>query len=111
MTQPTPPERDNLGLALERTEARLAEKLEEACVPETRDVSDESTAELAKLSDSLLAAAHAAKECDLASATPSRKGRSGRCNGGWDHSRVHRPGRQTMARLGSDPHADTRREA
>ena len=62
MTQPTPPERDNLLLALERTEARLAEKLEEACVPETRDVSDESTAELAKLSDSLLAAAHAAKD-------------------------------------------------
>jgi hypothetical protein len=62
MTQPTPPERDNLLLALERTEARLAEKLEEACVPETRDVSDESTDELAKLSDSLLAAAHAAKD-------------------------------------------------
>jgi hypothetical protein len=62
MTQPTTPERDNLLLALERTEAKLAEKLEEACVPETRDVSDESTAELAKLSDSLLAAAHAAKD-------------------------------------------------
>ena len=62
MTQPTPPDRDNLGLALERTEARLAEKLEEACVPETRNVSDESTVEIAKLSDSLLAAAHAAKD-------------------------------------------------
>lgn len=62
MTQPTPSERDNLLIALERTEARLAEKLEEACVPESRDVSDESTAELAKLSDSLLAAAHAAKD-------------------------------------------------
>lgn len=61
MTTPTPPARDPLGLALQQTEAELAEKLEEACVPESRDVSDESTAELAKLSDSLLAASHAAK--------------------------------------------------
>ena len=76
MTQPTPPERDNLGLALERTEAKLAEKLEEACVPETRDVSDESTAELTKLSDSLLAAAHAAK--DVVSLRERRRGTRGR---------------------------------
>jgi hypothetical protein len=62
MTQPTPPERDKLGIALERTEAKLAEKLEEACVPDTRNVSEESTVEIAKLSDSLLAAAHAAKD-------------------------------------------------
>jgi hypothetical protein len=62
MTAPTPPDRDPLGLALQQTEAELSEKLEEACVPETRDVSDESTAELSKLSDSLLAAARAAKD-------------------------------------------------
>ena len=62
MTTPTPPARDPLGVALQQTEAELAEKLEEACVPEVRDVSDESTAELAKLSDSLLAAARAAKD-------------------------------------------------
>lgn len=76
MTQPTPSERDNLLIALERTEARLAEKLEEACVPETRDVSDESTAELAKLSDSLLAAAHAAK--DVISLRQRRREKGGR---------------------------------
>jgi hypothetical protein len=62
MTTPKPSERDPLGIALQQTEAELAEKLEEACVPETRDVSDESTAELTKLSDSLLAAARAAKD-------------------------------------------------
>jgi hypothetical protein len=62
MATPTPPSRDPLGIALQQTEAELVEKLEEACVPETRDVSDESTAELAKLSDSLLAAARAAKD-------------------------------------------------
>jgi hypothetical protein len=62
MTMPTPPARDPLGIALRQTEAELEEKLEEACVPETRDVSDESTAELAKLSDTLLAAARAAKD-------------------------------------------------
>ena len=76
MTQPTPSERDNLLIALERTEARLAEKLEEACVPDTRDVSDESTAELAKLSDSLLAAAHAAK--DVISLRQRRREKGGR---------------------------------
>jgi hypothetical protein len=62
MTIPTPPARDPLGIALRQTEAKLEEKLEEACVPETRDVSDESTAELTKLSDTLLAAARAAKD-------------------------------------------------
>ena len=62
MTMPTPPDRNPLGIALQQTEADLAEKLEEACVPETRDVSDESTAELTKLSDSLLAASRAAKD-------------------------------------------------
>jgi hypothetical protein len=62
MTTPPQPNRDPLGLALEQTEAKLVEKLEEACPPETRDVSDESTAELAKLSDTLLAAARAAKD-------------------------------------------------
>jgi hypothetical protein len=60
MPKPTPPARDPLRVALEETEAELAEKLEDAC--ESRDVSDESTAELAKLSDSLLAAARAAKD-------------------------------------------------
>jgi hypothetical protein len=62
MTTPPPPSSDPLGLALRHTEAQLAEKLEEACVPETRDVSEETTGELAKLSDSLLAAARAAKD-------------------------------------------------
>lgn len=62
MTTSTPPDRDPLGIALKQTEADLAEKLEEACVPEARDVSDESTAELTKLSDSLLAASRAAKD-------------------------------------------------
>ena len=76
MTQPTPPERDNLGLALERTEAKLAEKLEEACVPEARNVSEESTVEIAKLSDSLLAAAHAA--IDVVSLRQRRRDKRGR---------------------------------
>jgi hypothetical protein len=62
MTTPTPPNPDPLGVALKHTEAKLAEKLEEACEPEPSRVSDESTAELAKLSDSLLAAARAAKD-------------------------------------------------
>jgi hypothetical protein len=62
MSTPMPPARDPLGIALQQTEAELAEKLDEACVPETREVSDESTAELAKLSDTLLAAARAAKD-------------------------------------------------
>ena len=62
MTTPQPPQPDPLVVALEHTEAELAEKLEEACVPDTREVSEESTAELAKLSDSLLAAARAAKD-------------------------------------------------
>jgi hypothetical protein len=62
MTTPTPPNQDPLGFALKQTEAKLAEKLEEACEPEPSTVSNESTAELAKLSDSLLAAARAAKD-------------------------------------------------
>jgi hypothetical protein len=61
MTTP-PPQSDPLVAALHHTEAELAEKLNEACAPESRDVSDESTAELAKLSDSLLAASRAAKD-------------------------------------------------
>jgi hypothetical protein len=65
MATPTPPNPDALGTALQETEAKLAEKLEEACVPETRDVSDESTAKIAKLSDDLLAAARAAKDVIL----------------------------------------------
>ena len=62
MTTPPLSQPDPIGLALQQTEAELAEKLQEACVPETREVSEESTAELAKLSDSLLAAARAAKD-------------------------------------------------
>ena len=62
MTTPQPSQPDPIVVALQHTEAELAEKLEEACVPETREVSEESTAELAKLSDSLLAAARAAKD-------------------------------------------------
>ena len=61
MTTP-PSQPDPIVVALHHTEAELAEKLQEACVPESRDVSDESTAELAKLSESLLAAARAAKD-------------------------------------------------
>jgi hypothetical protein len=53
---------DPLGAALHQTESELSEKLAEACMPAPQDVSDESTAELAKLSDSLLAAARAAKD-------------------------------------------------
>ena len=62
MTTPPAPQSDPIVVALKHTEAELAEKLEEACVPDTREVSKESTAELAKLSDSLLAAARAAKD-------------------------------------------------
>lgn len=62
MSTPSQPQPDPLVVALQHTEAELAEKLEEACVPETRQVSEESTAELSKLSDSLLAAARAAKD-------------------------------------------------
>lgn len=61
MTVPTPPP-DPLGVALHQTEAELSEKLEEACEPAARNVSDEPTGELARLSDSLLAAARAAKD-------------------------------------------------
>lgn len=62
MTAPQSSQPDPLVVALQHTEAELAEKLEEACVPDAREVSEESTAELAKLSDSLLAAARAAKD-------------------------------------------------
>jgi hypothetical protein len=62
MTTPSSPQSDPIVVALKHTEAELAEKLEEACVPDTREVAEESTAELAKLSDSLLAAARAAKD-------------------------------------------------
>jgi hypothetical protein len=62
MSTPSQPQPDPLVIALQHTEAELAEKLEEACVPDTRQVSEESTAELTKLSDSLLAAARAAKD-------------------------------------------------
>lgn len=62
MTTPPAPQSDPIVVALKHTEAELAEKLEEACVPDTRELSKESTAELAKLSDSLLAAARAAKD-------------------------------------------------
>jgi hypothetical protein len=62
MTTPPSPQSDPIVVALQHTEAELAEKLQEACAPDTREVSDESTAELAKLSDSLLAAARAAKD-------------------------------------------------
>jgi hypothetical protein len=61
MTVPTPPS-DPLGVALQQTQAELSEKLEEACEPASRDLSDEPTGELARLSDSLLAAARAAKD-------------------------------------------------
>lgn len=63
MTVPTPPS-DPLGVALSQTEADLLEKLEEACAPApaSRDLSGESTGEIARLSDSLLAAARAAKD-------------------------------------------------
>ena len=61
MTVPTPPS-DPLGVALHQTEAELSEKLAEACDPAGRDISDEPTVELAKLSDELLAAARAAKD-------------------------------------------------
>ncbi|MGQ0715249.1 MAG: hypothetical protein ACT4PJ_16240 [Gemmatimonadaceae bacterium] len=61
MTVPTPPS-DPLGVALHQTEAELAEKLKEACSPEPDELSDEPTGQIAKLSDSLLAAARAAKD-------------------------------------------------
>jgi hypothetical protein len=61
MTVPTP-QPDPLGAALHQTEAELSEKLEEACEPAGRDLSDEPTVELARLSDELLAAARAAKD-------------------------------------------------
>ena len=61
MTVPTP-QPDPLGAALHQTEAALSKKLEEACEPAGRDISDEPTGELARLSDSLLAAARAAKD-------------------------------------------------
>jgi hypothetical protein len=62
MTTPEQPSNDRLGVALKQTEAKLVEKLEEVCEPEPARVADESTAELAKLSDTLLAAARAAKD-------------------------------------------------
>lgn len=62
MTIPTPPSDDPLGVALHQTEADLAEKLKEACTPDPQELSDEPTGQIAKLSDSLLAAARAAKD-------------------------------------------------
>ena len=38
MTTPPAPQSDPLVVALQHTEAELAEKLEEACVPDTREV-------------------------------------------------------------------------
>ena len=73
MTVPTPPS-DPLGVALHQTEAELAEKLQEACEPAERDISDESTVEVARLSESLLAAARAAK--DVVSLRKRRRGRT-----------------------------------
>jgi hypothetical protein len=73
MTAPTP-QSDPLGTALQQTEIELTEKLGEACLPERREISDESTAEVAKLSDSLLAAARAAK--DVVSLRRRRRERS-----------------------------------
>jgi hypothetical protein len=78
MTIPTPPNQDPLGVALKKTEAKLVEKLEEACEPEPTRVTNESTAELAKLSDSLLAAARAAKDVvSLRQRRRSQRGETG----------------------------------
>ena len=73
MTVPTPPS-DPLRLELQQTEAELAAKLDEACEPASRDLSDESTVEIARLSESLLAAARAAK--DVVSLRKRRRGRT-----------------------------------
>lgn len=75
MTIPTPSGPDPLGVALRQTEAELAEKLEEACTSDARHVSEESTGELAKLSDSLLEAARVAK--DVVSLRKRRRGARG----------------------------------
>jgi hypothetical protein len=61
VTTPNEPERsDPLRPALREAEAQLRDRLEEAC--ETDDVTAETTGELIRLEDSLLAAARAAKE-------------------------------------------------
>jgi hypothetical protein len=57
-----PPDRDPLKNLLDDAESELRRRLEEACEAEARGVSTDSTEEVRKLEDSLLAAASAAKQ-------------------------------------------------
>jgi hypothetical protein len=57
MSTPEPP--DHVRPALRRAEAELARHLEEACDDHDRDISEESTDELLRLEEELLAAARA----------------------------------------------------
>lgn len=57
-----PPERDPLQNLLEDAESELRRRLEEACEADARGVSTESTEEIHRLEDNLLAAAMAAKQ-------------------------------------------------
>jgi hypothetical protein len=57
-----PPDRDSLQKQLDDAENELRRRLEEACEAEARGVSTESTDEVRRLEDSLLAAASAAKQ-------------------------------------------------
>jgi len=59
---PEPSDRDPLQKLLEEAENELRRRLEEACEAEAKGVSTESTDEVRRLEDSLLAAAMAAKQ-------------------------------------------------
>ena len=59
---PLPPEPDPLQTLLEDAESELRSKLQEACESEAKGVSTESTEEIRRLEDKLLAAASAAKQ-------------------------------------------------
>lgn len=59
---PVPPESDPLQPVLDDAEADLRRRLREACVAEAKGISTESTEEIRRLEDALLAAAVAARQ-------------------------------------------------
>ena len=56
------PDRDSLRKQLDEAESELRQRLEDACESEAKGVSNESTEEVRRLEDNLLAAAVAAKQ-------------------------------------------------
>jgi len=56
------PDRESLQKQLDEAESELRQRLEDACESEAKGVSNESTEEVRRLEDNLLAAAVAAKQ-------------------------------------------------